>query len=871
MKKVPLFIYFASLSIFGFAQQNFWKFETERSAVKHNTPQTIVPKIYKTTSLSFDQYRAFLKSAPAESSSNTYYNGLEISLPYPDNSFKRFKIVETKMMEEPLAAQFQQIKTYTGRGIDDSSASVWIDCTTQGFHAFVLTPKGSLFIDPYQKGNNNLYITYFSKDYVNRAKEIFKCLVKGSLLQSARSASLHSSLAGTCNGDSLRTYRAAISCTGEYAKAVCPSGNITLANTMSAIITTMNRVNGVYQTDVDVRMILIGRNAEIVYLDSASDPYSGNNDPGTLISESQFNITSVIGSSSFDIGHTFSTGAGGLATAGGVVCNNGNKAEGITGLSDPKEDKYDIDFVAHEIGNQFGAGHTFESETDNCGGGGRDKTTAYEPGSGTTIMAYAGICGLDNIQEHSEPYFHSASIDQIVAYTTTSTGNTCPVITATGNHAPVVIMPASGVKIPKGTPFTLTGNATDIDGNSLTYSWEEWDLTNLDYGSEWDSGANNTRAPLFKVRTPKTVSSRTFPDMAVILANYPDNPPDATNGLKGETLPRVARDIKFRLVVRDNNPNGGGVATGGNNGCSSAPSFKVVVTDDGPFSVTSPNTTVTWAGGSTQNITWNVANTNSPAGINLQNVDILMSIDGGNTYPITLLSNTPNDGSQSITVPNIATNSTIRFMVKASQNIFFDISNTNMNITFDSALYNSQLQFSARSKDTSILLSWSTLNEYNNKGFEVLRSTGNQDNFVKIGFVPGAGSSSTALNYTLTDASDLKKGVVYYYRLRQIDSNNVFVYSDIKSAKLDPTQIFSIKLYPVPFHNNADIYLNGINKKNFKLIVIDITGRIIMKKDVTNNEENRFISINLSKQASGVYFIRILQDDSITTLKAVKH
>ncbi|MEO6327742.1 MAG: reprolysin-like metallopeptidase [Ginsengibacter sp.] len=865
MKKFLLFISFISAAFFCFAQEKFWKFENEQSVLKRNTPRSIIPKIYRTLSLPFDQYKTWLNTAPVETVSNVN-EGLEISLPYPDNSFKRFRIVETKIMEDALAAQFPQIKTYVGQGIDDPAATVRLDYTAQGFHAFVLSPAGSLFIDPYQKANNNLYLTYFSKDYINAAKQKFKCASDDQLNRNAVSSILGEPLAGTCTGTQLKTYRLAVACTGEYAIAVCPAGSVTTGNTMSAITTTINRVNGVYQTELGIKMELVGTNGNIVYLDPATDEFSGNNNPNILIDEGQARIDSVIGPLNYDIGHTFSTGGGGLATVG-IACSDGNKAMGVSGVVDPAGDPYDIDYVAHELGHQFGATHPFESETDGCSGN-RTRTSAYEPGGGTTIMAYAGICGTDDIQAHSDPYFHTKSFDQIIGYITSPAVTGCPVTTPTGNTPPVVVMPVSGIKIPKETPFTLSGSATDINGDAITYSWEEWDFSNLTTGSEWNAGAASTVAPLFKARIPKTSGSRTFPDMAVIIANYPPNPDSAMGGLKGETLPQVARDLKFRLVARDNRANGGGVATGGS-GCSSTAAFKVVVTNDGPFRILIPNTAVNWTGGSTHNVTWDVANTDNAAGINVQNVDILMSTDGGITFPIVVKSNSPNDGSTSITVPNIPTNNNVRFMVRAVGNIFFDVSNVDFTITYDVVLPISLLQFSAATNGNALLLKWSTATELNNKGFEVLRSEGSDNNFVKIGFIPGAGTSTTLRNYTLNDV-DVKKGVIYFYRLRQIDLNNMGVYSEIRKAKIDLPGIFKANIQPQPFPDKADLYLEGIDKKDFKLIISDLMGRVIKRKEIRNNEESRLIPVDFNNQPSGIYFIKFLQGNISTVVKAIK-
>jgi hypothetical protein len=859
---VVLSFFFVAL---GFSQEKYWKFEVEQSTPRVNSPRLVTPKFYRTVFLSFDQYKIYLQTAPKEFETSVK-NGLQISLPYPDNSFKKFRIVETKMMEDPLAAEFPGIKTYLGQGIDEPTASVRIDYTYQGFHAFVISPNGNLFIDPYQKANTKLYLTYFSKDYQNPLKENFQCKL-GDPLKLSTNSSLNEPLAGTCIGNELRTYKTAISCTHEYAEAVCPVGDVTLANTTSAIVTTLNRVNGVYQTELGIKLLLIGSNSAIVYVDSGSDPYTGNDDGPTLLNESQSNITSVIGSANFDVGHTFSTGGGGLADQGSV-CNNSFKAKGVTGNPDPTGDAYDIDFVAHEMGHQFGGAHTFESETGNCGGGNRIKLSAYEPGSGTTVMAYAGICGSDNLQPNSNPYFHTKSFDEIVAYTTTGTGSTCPVITSTGNHIPVVLMPGSGTKIPKATPFTLTATATDEDNDALTYSWEEWDLSNDDNGSAWDAGANSTKKPLFKVRDPKTSGSRTFPDMDVILAGYPSNPPAVMNGLKGETLPQVARDIKFRFVARDNQATGGGVATGGN-GCSSTSQFKVVVTDDGPFTVTAPNTAVNWLGGTTQTVSWDVGNTDDASGIDAQNVDILMSTDGGQTYTTVILAGTPNDGTQDIVVPNIATNTQVRFMVKASDNIFFDISDVDFTITFNSVLPVSLLQFFVKPGRSAIQLTWATTTEINNRGFEILRSEGSSNKFTRIGFVEGTVNTNTVQNYLFLD-NNVRKGVDYFYRLRHIDVDNNSVYSTLKRGKIDIGGIFTVAVYPQPVHNMAELSVDGIEKTDFKIIISDVAGRILSTKQIKNNVENRSLTVNLSQEANGVYFIKVVQNKIQQTIRVAK-
>jgi len=851
-----------------FSQDKFWKYENEQAVSKLQTQRVTRPQKYQTVSLAFSEYTTFLAKAPKESSAPVK-QGLIISLPYPDQTFKKFRIVETHIMEDGLARQFPGIKTYIGQGVDEPGAIVRVDHTYQGFHAYVLSPEGFVFIDPYEKSNQNLYISYFSKDYRNQLKETYTCDVLDPLNRTGEAMRTMSTLAGTCIGSQLRKYRAAVSCTGEYAQAVCPAGSVTVANTLSAIVTTMNRVDGVYEKELAIRMILVSGEASIVFTNPTTDPFNGNNNAGTLIGESESVIDSRIGNSSYDIGHTFSTGGGGLAGLG-VVCVTGSKASGITGSADPTGDAYDIDYVAHEMGHEFGGNHTFESKTSNCGGGNRNQSSAYEPGSGTSIMAYAGICGSDDIQPHSDPYFYSKSFDEITAFVTTGAGNNCAVVTATGNLPPIVSMPASGLKIPLGTPFTLTGGATDSDGDFLTYSWEEWDISGKNQGTAWDVGAtshNSTTYPLFKQRIPKTSPSRTFPDIRVILAGYPSNPSATMDGLKGETLSETARDINFRLVVRDNRAGGGGVSTGGA-GCSVSTPFKVVVTSDGPFTITSPNSNVNWLAGSPQTVTWNVANTNAVSGINCQAVDILMSTDGGFTYPYTLASNTPNDGSESILTPIINTVSTARIMVRASANVFFDISDANFRVSL-SALPVTIGNFSATPRHDDIVLTWKTTLEVLNKGFEVLRSDGNTNGFTKIGFVAGAGISNDAKNYTFNDTR-VQKNVKYYYRLRQVDMDNNGKYSDIRNARINASNVVSLSLQPHPFYKTAELQVNGIAAKNFRMLITDMLGNVIRNNNIVNSEEYRKVPIDLSDSPAGTYIIKVIQDDIIKTFRAIK-
>ncbi len=342
-----------------------------------------------------------------------------------------------------------------------------------------------------------------------------------------------------------------------------------------------------------------------------------------------------------------------------VPCT-GTKARGVTGSSNPVGDGFDVDYVAHEMGHQFGANHTFNGTTGNCGGGNRSSSAAYEPGSGSTIMAYAGICGAEDLQPHSDDTFHTKSFDEIVAFSTGVTGSSCAAITATGNTAPSVDAGAA-YTIPEQTPFTLTGSASDAEApGSLTYMWEELDLGAAAPPNDDVAAAR----PIFRSFVPLTVPSRTFPRLSDILANI---------ATLGESMSTRDRTLTFRLTARDNQLGGGGVDWD--------TTTVTVAAAAGPFTVTQPNTAASWAGNSTQTITWAVAGTDL-APVSCASVAIALSTDGGNTFPTVIAATTANDGTESITVPNLPTTQA-RIRVSCVGNVFFDVSNADFTITPD--------------------------------------------------------------------------------------------------------------------------------------------------------------------------------------------
>lgn len=634
------------------AQQNFFSDIPESAAQKAGGKRTIVPEKYRTLRLDTAGLLPFLRMLPSEQNVIDRNNTPVLALPMPDGSVAKFHVWESSIMEPGLAAAFPELKTFTGQGIDDRTATIKLDWTEFGFHAMVLSPvTGQIFIDPYANLSLDTYISYYKSDY--KKKSAFQELppIKYNAT-SARPANANQILSGPCVGSQLRTYRLAVACTGEYAVAATGVGIPTKSQTLAKVVTSVARVNGIFETEFSIRMVLIANDTAILFTAAASDPFTGNNDAGTLIDESQAQIDSRIGNANYDIGHTFSTGTAGLAGLG-VVCVSGFKASGVTGIANPVGDSYDVDFVAHEIGHQFGSNHSFNN-ANACGSTAADQNA--EPGSGVTIMGYAGVCGNDNIAQHSIPYFHAVSFDQISPYVSSSDGATCAVITNTGNTPPAVNA-GSDYIIPFSTPFILTGSATDANGDAITYSWEQVDV-GAPYGASSSPSGN---APLFRSFVPVTTGVRYFPKLSDVIGN---------TATLGERLPSYARSMKFRLTARDNRAGGGGVCFDENN---------VTVANTGPFTVTSPSASaVTWYVNDFQTVTWNPGGT-AAAPVNCANVTIQLSTDGGNTFPTTLLASTPNDGSAEIQVPN-SISTTVRIRVMAVGNIFYDISNTNFRI-----------------------------------------------------------------------------------------------------------------------------------------------------------------------------------------------
>ena len=639
MKKTLLLLIILMSTTFTFSQSNsFWQKQTPANNSRIKLDKQHLPKT-QTFSLNVEALRQALALTP-QRGKFTGNSNVIIAFPNPDGQLEHFRVMEASVMHPKLSAKYPNIKSYAGQGVEDPTARIRFSISPIGVQSMRLSAaKEASFIEPYTN-DNTLYTVYKRADKSAEYGD-FECEVTDNLNRKLNSGS--TSTMRNADDGTLRTYRLAMSASGEYTAYHGGSK----ANALAAINATMTRVNGIFENDFNVTMVLIANTDDVIYTNSGSDPYTSS-----LNSQLQSTLSSVIGESNYDIGHLVHGGSNnGNAGCIGCVCVNNQKGSGYTSHTTPTGDNFDIDYVAHEIGHQFGGNHTWTFN------GNEGTNVQMEPGSGSTIMGYAGITGATyDVQAHSDAYFHAATIEQVTDYVKSTS---CQTNTNTGNAVPTASA-GSNYTIPKGTPFVLTGSGSDANaGDVLTYCWEQMDENNA--VTKLPS-TTATAGVAFRSYSPSTDTKRYFPNLATVKTG--------ATSWKWEAVPNVARTLNFRLTVRDNK------AGGANN--NSDDTVITVNSTAGPFVLNLPNTNVTWNAGTTQTVTWNVAGTTGN-GINAANVDILLSTDGGDTYDITLASGVANDGSRDIVVPNNQ-GSQNRIMVKGSNHVFFDISNTDFTI-----------------------------------------------------------------------------------------------------------------------------------------------------------------------------------------------
>lgn len=568
---------------------------------------------------------------------------VSISIPLPDGSFASYRFETVRVLAEDLARKYPQIQTYKAVDSADATNTGRFDFGPLGFHGLLIHDGREILIDPELRGNTEQYLAYYAQDARalsahpgDNYREIERqvALAKPSVLS-----------AKTSTGEQLRTFRLAVSATGEYTQF--HGGSV--ANGLAAIATVINRVNQIFIRDLAIQFELVANNDALIYTNANTDPFENSDEDVETNAQVQ---SSVIGNNNFDLGHVFNTGGGGLAYNG--LCDNTYKARGLSGSGSPSGDLFYVDIVAHELGHQLGGSHTFNGTENSCEGN-REASTAWEPGSGSSIMAYSGICGSQDLQFRADPFFHSSSIEQMMDFVESKEGGACGSLSSLSN-APPVADAGQDYTVPANTPLLLQGDGSDSDGDTLAFSWDSFDLGTA--SSSPSTMIDDGSRPLFRFFEPNSSENRYLPRLS-----------DVVDGstILGESYATTNRDLNFRFSVRDGQ---GGVAYD---------DMRVIVTNSaGPLRVIEPSSGAFWTSGDSETLTWDVANTDL-APINCSQVDILLSSDGGVNFNIELLSNTANDGESQVTVPAVSSDR-VRVMLRCSDNIFFALSEANTEI-----------------------------------------------------------------------------------------------------------------------------------------------------------------------------------------------
>ncbi len=645
----------------GFSQtNNFWKknpqpiqnkiITSTKKNIKSpkNTYQLSVEKLKKVLSFCPKRYKSFGKSK------------VIISLPTENGNFKKYRVKETSVLHKDLAKKHPNIKSYVGTSVEGENEVVHFSLGNNNFRAMILKLDATITNIKLSTSNSKTYIVTSKADGLEKPIncQIIDNTSKKFSKKSTKQAKTSNKARRDANDGRVRVYRMAIAVTGELSKIYTDAANVTNGSTqqkkaavLAALNELMTRVNAVYERDLGTTFELVPNIENSIFLDPATDGITHGN-TGISINESQGVLDAAIGNANYDIGHVLDsdgTGRGALNS----VCVDSKKAQGSTGAH-PFTSVADYFFrtFVHEIGHQFGANHSFNNS---CGGNRLDEG-AVEPGGGNSIMAYTGCA--PNTENTQYVFFHAKQIDEMWNHIVNTAG--CGIIKSVGNNAPIASI-GGNYTIPRSTPFILEGSATDANTatNQLTYTWNQMDKEI----APMPPRATSTNGPLFRYKTPSTSPNRYMPNLTTIKAG------DSSS--EWEVTPSVSRTMNFRFTVRDNHPGGGNT--------DSKDAVITVSGTAGPFVITSQNTRFNAPVGSTQTVTWNVAGTTGN-GVNVATVDILLSTDGGNTYPITLASAVPNDGSHQIIIPDNE-GGVNRIMVRGTNNIFFDITNANFSIT----------------------------------------------------------------------------------------------------------------------------------------------------------------------------------------------
>ena len=630
-------------------------------------------------SINFNAFKQSLANAKDKFSN---LPGVVVSIPNLDGQLETYQVWENSNFEPALQQRFPDIRSYVGKGLTDKYATINFSISPQGIQTMVFrADTGTEFIEGYDK-ESTVYVLFNSSKRIS-GRLPFNC--------STNDVSLANDLSGKFNNTVMsdqknyKTFRLALSCTAEYSNYFGATSSAKVALVMAAMNNTMTRVNGVMEKDLAVHLNIINSNDLVIYYNRTSDPYSAAaaGSAGAWNDELMNNLHATLGDAAFDIGHLFgASGGGGNAGCIGCVCTNvlltggdatsSYKGAGFTSPSDgiPKGDTFDIDYVVHEMGHQLGANHTFTYNFEGSG-------VQVEPGSGSSIMGYAGVADNGtvpafNVQQHSDAMYCYKSINQIQLNLKASNANCAVTTSLIGvNATPTVTVAGASFTIPKSTAFKLTATGNDDDADDvLTYSWEQNNVgTSTTTRNNSRVFGAKTTGPNFRIFPASSSPARYFPQMSKILSgNIVITTGDDTNW---ESCSSVAKTMNFVVNVRDNHPGMGQTI--------SKATTIIVDATAGPLAVTSQSITgISYASGSVQTVTWNVANTAALTGG--ANVNILLTTDNGVTFT-TLASGVPNNGSASVTLPNLpVAKTTCRFMVMASANVFLAVNSKNFTI-----------------------------------------------------------------------------------------------------------------------------------------------------------------------------------------------
>lgn len=888
MKRIILFFIIVFSNSISHAQNgSSWKrIDQEKIAVADRTSV----KPITNNQLFFQLDEVILKKS-LESLQNKTAKGskIEITIPNMNGDLEKFLVWESSNFESGLQAKYPDIRAYAGIGITDRNSSINFSLSPKGIQTMVLRAgSGSEFIEPYSKDKKK-YVLFNAK---NRDKGVLPFVCKTEDLALNKKL-LNKTSKVSANNKVFKTLRLALSCTGEY---TAYHGG-TVADAVAAMNATMARVNGVFNKDLAVKLNIIANNDLIVYANAATDPYSDvvidPNDgsisaPPEWNQELQGNLSSVITNDGYDIGHLFvADGGGGNAGCIGCVCVNptvevpDGKGSAYTAPSDgkPEGDRFDIDFAAHEMGHQLGANHTFSSDIEGTG-------VNVEPGSGSTIMGYAGITDY-NVQANSDDYFAYVSIKQIQD---NLLSKTCPVSTAITNSPPT-ISAGSDWTIPNGTAFILKGTGTDVDGNAITYCWEQNDSAATQSNEKSIAFPTKTDGPLFRSIKPNSSPIRYMPAYSTVLSGRLST--------TWESVSAIARTLNFTLTGRDN-------AALGTAQTNTDEMIVNVSGTIGPFAVTSQNTeNLSWVQGTTQTVTWSVKNSNTLMGST--NVNIKLSIDGGLTFPTVLASNTPNDGSQTITVPNVAAKD-CRILIEPTANIYYAVNSKSFAIGYsvtsscntytfvapfpipEQAAYTTRTISHPASSGTisdvnfAVSFTHSYLSDIqielvSPQGTTVKlfdRSCGNTDGSLMLNYDDLGGTlvcgTTTAQMVSPFESLAAFNGQnpqgVWTLRVRDafkgdtgtLDSASITICTQTYTLATPDFEINDFVVYPNPNKGNFNVQFTSTSSNGVKVIVHDVLGRKLFENEFANKSSFNE-NIHLKNAQPGFYLLTVIDGE----------